>query len=68
MSNKEFYAVSEKPDGIKIGLQLYNLEHIHWRQVNWRIANSKTLLSSIQAPSTVSRKRQATSFEPLCGI
>jgi len=43
--NKGFYYVSNKTIGIKIGLQVYKLWHIHGHQVNWRIANSKTPLS-----------------------
>jgi len=37
--------VSNKTNGIKIGLQLYNLWQIDGHQLKWRIANTKTPLS-----------------------
>jgi len=44
LGHKGLYAVSNKTNGIKIGLQLYNLWEIHGQQLNWRIANSNTPL------------------------
>jgi len=35
------YFVSNKTNGIKIGLQLYNVKPLHGHQLNRRIANSK---------------------------
>jgi len=43
--NKGLHSVSNKTTRIKIGLQLFKLWQIHGRQLNWRIANSKTSLS-----------------------
>jgi len=45
LGSKGLYSVSNKPNGIKIGLQLYNIYRIHGHQLNWRIANSKITLS-----------------------
>jgi len=39
------YSVSNKTNGIKIRLQLYNFWQIHGHQLNWRIVNSKAPLS-----------------------
>jgi len=44
-SNKVLYSESNKPNGIKIGLQLYNLWQIHGHQPNLRIANLKIPIS-----------------------
>src|SRR6218665_494775 len=62
--NKVLSSESNKTNSIKIGLQLYNLWQIHGHQLNLRNANSKPL-SPIWASSSVTRKRQATGFEPL---
>jgi len=43
--HKGFYFVSNKTNGITIGLQLYNLWQNQGHQLHWRIANSKTPLS-----------------------
>jgi len=64
-SHKGLYSVSNKINGIKIGLQLYNL---------WQFTDSSWIeelqtrkhLSPIWASSSTSRKQQATSFGPLC--
>ena len=64
-SHKGLYSVSNKANSIKTELQLYNLWQIHGHQLNWKITNSKT---PILASSSISRKWQATGFEPLCHI
>ena len=43
--NKGLHAVSNKTNRIKNGLQLFKFWQIHGHQLNWRIANSKKLLS-----------------------
>jgi len=60
--NRGLYYVSNNAKGIKIGLQLYYLWQTHVHQLNWRIANQKT---PTWVSSSISRKRQATGFEPL---
>jgi len=45
LGSRGFYSVSNKINGIKIGLQLYNLLQIHGHQLTRRIANSKAPLS-----------------------
>jgi len=61
---KGLYSVSNKTNGIKIGLQLYNLWQSHGHQLNWRITNTKTPLLYLSS-SSISRKQQTTGFEPL---
>ena len=41
----EDFILYQIKETIKIGLQLYNLWHIHGHQLNWRIVNSKTPFS-----------------------
>jgi len=63
LHNKVLYSESNETNGIKIGLQLYNLWQIHGHQLNLRIANSKPL-SPIWASSSISRKRQTRGLSP----
>src|SRR6218665_2463016 len=61
------YSELNKTNGIKTGLQLYNLWQIHGQPLNFIIANSKTPLSYL-AFSSVSIMRQAMGFQLLCHI
>src|SRR6218665_609001 len=60
LHNKVLYSESNETNGIKIGLQLYNLWQIHGHELNLRIANLKPL-SSIWSSISISRKRRVLS-------
>ena len=45
--NKTLYSKSNKTNGIKIGLQLYNLWQIHGHQLNCKLENPSLLFRHI---------------------
>ena len=59
-----FILCQRKETAFLHGLQPCNLWQVHRHQLNWRIANLKTLFP-ICASSSISRKRQMTGFEAL---